>query len=57
MDVWKIQLVIVAFCALMQTYWAESPSTVSKIRSLSSAWQVSFINVDFYFYVKFCLIW
>lgn len=42
MDTWKIQLVVVAFCALMQTYQAASSSTVGEERSLSPVWQVSF---------------
>lgn len=44
MDTWKIQLVVIAFCALMQTYQAASSSTVDE-RSLSPVWQVSFTNV------------
>uniref|UniRef100_A0A3B5K5E0 Uncharacterized protein n=1 Tax=Takifugu rubripes TaxID=31033 RepID=A0A3B5K5E0_TAKRU len=39
MDVWKIQLVLMAFCTLMQTYQAALSSTVREERRLSSAWQ------------------
>lgn len=45
MDTWKIQFVVVAFCALTQTYQAALSSTVDEERSFSPAWQVSFTNV------------
>lgn len=56
MDVWKIQLVLMAFCALMQTYQATLSSKVREERRLSSAWQVRCINVGG-FNEKMCLNW
>lgn len=56
MDVWKIQLVLMAFCALMQTYQAALSSKVREERRLSSAWQVSCIHVGGV-YEKICPNW
>lgn len=56
MDVWKIQLVLMAFCALMQTYQAALSSKVREERHLSSAWQVSCINVEVGLMRKFASI-
>lgn len=40
MENWKIQLVVVTFCALVQTYQAVS-SAVEEERGLPQDWQVS----------------
>lgn len=45
MDTWRIQLAVVAFCALMQTNQAAVSSTVDEERSLSPVWQVSFTSI------------
>lgn len=45
MDNWKIQLAVVTFCALVQTYQALS-STMEEERWLPEDWQVSIISND-----------
>lgn len=45
MDAWRIQLAVVAVCALMLTDPAAS-SPVDEDRSLSPAWQVSFTSIS-----------
>lgn len=45
MDNWKIQLVVVTFCALVQTYEALS-SSVEEERGLSKDWQDESVEAD-----------
>lgn len=45
MDNWKIQLVVVTFCALLQTYQGLS-SSVDEESGLSKNWQVSISNLN-----------
>lgn len=45
MDNWKIQLVVVTFCALVQTYQAVS-SSAEEERGIPQDWQVSFLSSE-----------